>query len=126
MACRAPDGAGTRIATIGQAQLLQGEFEGLWRRAPQCFGPKRARCTAEQQAADVLGGARSFSELFEHGRQHRAHIDAIAAKVMGLVERAPPLIELEERSAGLQALRPRRGKTPQTLAVSGGVTEEPT
>jgi hypothetical protein len=84
MACGTPHGACTRIVAIGQAEFLQGEFERRRRRATKRLGPERARCTAKQQAADVMGDAWPLGELFQDGCQYRAYVDAVGPAEIGL------------------------------------------
>jgi hypothetical protein len=113
------------ITAVGKAKFLQREFEWLWRRTAARLGPKRSRGIAEQQLASLRGGFRSLGETFEDRNQHGANVHPVGAAAMGLIKRAPPLIEFEKRGAGLQALRPRWRKIIEALAASGGVAERP-
>ena len=124
MACGTPNGTGAGITAVGKAKFLQREFECLRRCTAERLGPKRSRGIAEQQPASLHGGFRSFGETFEDRNQHRANIHPVGAAGMGLIKRAAPLIELEKRGTGLQALGPRWRKIIETLAAAGGVAEK--
>lgn len=125
MACWTPNGTGAGITAVGKAKFLQREFECLWRRAAERLGPQRSRGIAEQQPASLHGGFRFLGETFEDRNQHGANVHPVGAAGMGLIKRAPPLIELEKRGTGLQALGPRWRKIIKTLAAAGSVAEKP-
>src|SRR3954447_23145128 len=98
MACWTPDGAGTRVAPVGQPKVLQREFEGPRRRTTNCLSPECPRDASQQKITGLLSHLRSPGEKFQNRHQHRAYIDAVGTAKMRVVERSPPLIEFEERS----------------------------